>query len=130
MSDIRSSVGWKVLLTLALSAALAIAYAIAAPFLFRYLFPAYDGAVPYSQLYSLIIITIAGNLLVTVFISQQKIKHLYFFNTVLPVIQLGIQFLAIINWGLWGMIIAKLIGGALVLVSASILLLFQRNTET
>lgn len=128
IDEIRATLVVKVLIMLGISMIVAAVYAAAAPYLFAFFFPAYIASVPYSQLYSLIVISMVGSLLVTVFVSQQEIRKLYFFNTGVPLIQLAVQYGALVLWGLWGMIGAKLFSSALVLAVAA-WWLFGRKTK-
>lgn len=129
VKEIRSTLVPKVFIMLGISMVVAALYAAAAPYIFAFFFPAYLASIPYSQLYSPIVISMVGSLLVTVFVSQQEIRKLYFFNTGVPLIQLAVQYGALLLWGLWGMIGAKLFSSVLVLIVAAWWLFGHKTKE-
>lgn len=103
-------------------------YAIFAPLLFAILFPAYAGAVPFSQLYALSMFGVVGQIFSTALVAQRKIRSLYIFSTVIPVVQMAVQFAGILLFGLWGIVVAKIISAWLP-VGLSALLLFRGTSE-
>ncbi len=97
-------------------------YSLTAPFIFEVLFPTYAGAVPFSQLYALSMISVLGSVFGTALIAGRQIRSLYIFNTVIPVLQIVLLSLGVIFFGLWGAVWARIISAwLLVLVSAFLL---------
>jgi O-antigen/teichoic acid export membrane protein len=99
-----------------------IAYVLVAPHVFRVLYPQYLDAVPYSQIYSLTLISIMSSIIITAFHAHKKVRELYILNTVLPIFQIMIQVIAIILWGFMGLVISKVISALLLNLSTLLLI--------
>ncbi|MFH0874125.1 MAG: oligosaccharide flippase family protein [Candidatus Komeilibacteria bacterium] len=115
---------WRLFL---LYATLAAAYIIAAPWLFQWLFPQYNDAVIYSQLFALSIVGAAINPAFTYLQAKKKIKAQYLNNTLTAVFQIAIMIVMIIQWGLLGLIIARIITR---FVSAGLNLFFYHYSKS
>lgn len=113
---------WWVALAMAVLTAL---YALAAPALFAFLFPAYTEAVPYSQLYGLMIVASLSGLFTTALTAGRNVKELYVFNILSPTFQILLQLAGVIVWGLWGLIIARL-GAQFLSLLLALVLLFRK----
>lgn len=105
----------------------ALGYALIAPYLFMFLFPTYTDAIPFSQWYGLIFLTVIGNLFVTGLTAQRDIKDLYIYNVASPSIQILFQFFGIIFYGLWGLVVGRLISMGFSILLASALLFKRRD---
>jgi O-antigen/teichoic acid export membrane protein len=105
--QIRQSISPKLLLLTLLGVAGALLYIVIAPEFFAFFFPAYTEAVPYSQIYSLMIVGLAGSVSVSALIAQGRKKDLYLLNTTTPILQIVLQLIAVLVWGLWGLVAAK-----------------------
>lgn len=99
-----------------------IGYAVVAPFIFSLLFPTYVSAIPFSQWYGLIFISVIGNLFVVGLTAQRSVKELYVYNTASPVVQILLQFGGVLLYGLWGLIIGRLLATFFSLLLAIVLL--------
>lgn len=111
--EVRSSLGRKVALSVIVAFFIAGAYAIIAPLFFEVFFPRYIDAVPFSQAYAFIIAVAVWPIFTTALTAQGRLKSLYAYNIVSPALQLVLQIAAIIWWGLWGLIVARVIGALL-----------------
>ena len=126
-SEIRSAVSWrKIAWVIVLTGVGVIVYILAAPLLFALLFPRYSAAVPYSQVYALTIFAILENIFSTGIMAQRRIKALYVYRVVAPIVQLSFLCIGIIFFGLWGLVAAK-IAGSLLLIVFSAALLFRNK---
>lgn len=101
---------------------LAGVFALAAPFVFALLFPAYMSAVPYAQLFALKIATSAVlDLSVTVLVAKRLHRELYVYNFGNPIVLLVLQVPFLIFYGIWGIIVAKLVSNIFNIVFSTIL---------
>jgi len=83
ISDIRANISRRIAFLALISGIATLLYIIAAPLLFRYLFPIYLESIPYSQWYALMMVpTGIASVLVTVLQAHQKTRALYIANTI------------------------------------------------
>ena len=108
-SEVRAAFGPRVWLAVLAMTACSLAYLLAAPLIFHVLFPAYADAVPYSQLYAFMIVASLGGLFTTALTAQRKLKDLYAFTVISPLVQVLLQIGGVIFFGLWGLIAGRLI---------------------
>lgn len=101
---IKKNILKKVILMTFLSGLIYAAYFLAAPFIFKYLFPAYQEAVIYSQILALIIFTSPTFLFQQAFSSHSKIKELYIIKTIVPIFKIIAIFGLTFTFGLPGLI--------------------------
>jgi len=109
IEEVRSSLGHKVLLSVSAALLVALTYDIFAYQFFTIFFPRYLAAVPFSQVYVFIIATGFGFLFTTALSAQGRVKMLYAYNIIAPLIILGSEFIGILGWGLWGLVIARVL---------------------
>jgi len=103
-------------------------YVAAAPFIFKWLFPAYLAYARLSVIYALSIpIAAFGTLLITFMESARQIKSLAKFNIIFAVLKTLIMFLAIRYYGLSGLVWSFLFTRAL--SSAMITYYFIKGTD-
>lgn len=107
--DIRASLGKKLAGLALLGLLLAGVYAFIAPTIFRIFFPAYMESVPFSQWYSIAILAIIGTVITSALTAHRSIRQLYIINVIVPVLQVASQLVGVLNWGLWGLIGAKVL---------------------
>jgi O-antigen/teichoic acid export membrane protein len=122
-SEMRSAFGKRLWIAAAGMASFAAAYAIAAPLLFSILFPQYVDSVPYTQAYAVIIIASISGLFTAALTSQANVKKLYLFNFLSPTLQLALQVVGILTFGLWGLIVSRVLASFLSLGLAAALVL-------
>ena len=107
--NIRQSIGNKFLwLTLSILVCITV-YIFIAPFLFRILFPTYMEAVPYSQVYALSLLGLAFGPASSYLSAKKKIREQYINSIVGWLAQITFVAIGVIFWGLWGLIIARLV---------------------
>lgn len=109
MATIQKTLLHKVLLMCAAAALAAIAYIIAAPYLFKLFFPKYIDVVPLTQLLSLLIVLQPLGLFLNPLTSHAKKKLLYVYNLGLPMFRIAIFLLLIPYFGLMGAVIALIL---------------------
>jgi O-antigen/teichoic acid export membrane protein len=128
--EIKRSILAKTSIGLFAGAVIAFAYILLAKVFFTLFFPTYMDAVPYSQLYGLVIIASIGGVFPMALIAKRHIKSLYIFNIAMPIISLVLQFSGIIYFGLWGLIVAKILYWFIYGALALILLLLEKSEES
>jgi O-antigen/teichoic acid export membrane protein len=120
-AEIRQGLGRRLLLGTITSTVLALAYvAIAYPFFYVF-FPAYLVAVPYSQFYALTLTASMGGVLTNALVAAGNVRTLYIYNTVNPVVQIGLLIVGILMYGLAGLIVARILASLFVLVFGIVL---------
>lgn len=123
LGEVRSSILRRLLILIPVLLGTALAYALCAPFIFSLLFPAYTEAVPYSQWYGLILISVLTQVLLAALSAHKQVRALYAFNIASPLMQILLQIGGVVLFGLWGLIFGRLLGTALSFVFALILVL-------
>lgn len=119
--DIRNGIIKKTYVFIGFALIFSVLYIFTAPTIFKVFFPNYIESVGYSQLFSLTLITSAASLPVYALISQKLKKKLYILNTLSPLIQLLIMLIMVYFWGIWGLIISKIISGLIQIFVATYL---------
>ena len=118
MATIQKTLLRKVLLSCAVAAFAALAYIIAAPYLFHLFFPKYIDAIPLTRWLSLLIVLQPFSLFLNPLTSHAKQKILYVYNFVIPLLRAAIFFLLIPPFGVLGavagLILVKALDGGLV----------------
>lgn len=109
-TEIRSSIGHKILISIGVALAIAMGWCIIAYPFFALFFPKYVAAVPYSQAYVFTIAATFGSLFMTSFTAHGNVKVLYVYKTLAPLLQLSLMVVGILSWGLWGLIVARIVG--------------------
>jgi len=125
--QVRGAFGHRIWWAVLATTVGAAVYAALAPFVFKLLFPAYVEVIPYTQLYSLIIIASLSGLFVTALTAGKNIRELYIFNIASPLLQLGLQFAGVVLFGLLGLIVGKILSNFLTFGLAIVLLLVQKE---
>lgn len=92
------------------AACIALAYIVAAPYIFRVFYSQYLDAVRYTQIYALSLVAAGVMLPMSSLFAQSRIRRIAATNFGLPIVQLAIIFLGVRYYGLPGAIAAKLIG--------------------
>jgi O-antigen/teichoic acid export membrane protein len=107
--EVRASLGRKIFFSVGAALVIAVVYDLFAYQFFALFFPLYLDAVPYSQIYVFIIATGFGFLFTTALSAHGRVKMLYAYNIIAPLIILGSEVIGILGWGLWGLIIARVL---------------------
>ncbi|XKT74484.1 MAG: oligosaccharide flippase family protein [Patescibacteria group bacterium UBA2163] len=85
---------------------ISLLYILAAPFIFKFLFPQYMESVIYSQIFSLTLVTAFGAVLAQLLAAQKKIQVQYIISTVQPIIAVALFLIFIPIYEVWGAILA------------------------
>ena len=102
-------------------------YIACAPLIFYIFFPNYSSAIIYSQGYACaLIFSTLTNMSVTVLTAMQATKEIYAYNIVSPIINISLMAGLIMPLGLWGLILARGIGGALSFIFSLILIKYKK----
>mgnify|MGYP001558291574 FL=1 len=80
---------------------------MAAPLLFRILFPQYIQAVPYTQVLALSLALFPLGVFGTALKAEGNMKKIYVFSIVTPFIQIAATLILIPIFGVWGAIWAR-----------------------
>lgn len=107
-SDIQKTIFSKIYKLFLVTIPLAIVYIILAPLIFDIVFPKYTDAVFYSQMFTLIVL-VEGGLAGTVFKAKLMIKESYISNISTNIFKIVLVFVGLSIWGLWGLIVARLL---------------------
>lgn len=100
----------------------ALAYALAAPWLFRIFFPKYLDAVFYTQVYSVIVVFLAANLVGSALQAKGLKRELYITSFINPILLIVLQIPLLLAYGIMGMLVARIISDALAAVLGLFLL--------
>lgn len=111
-SAVQRGLGAKFFKTTLFASLIAGLYCLAAPTIFSLLFTQYVTAVPYTQLYALVIVAGATNLSLSALIAQRMKRRLYIVNIASPAVQLTLQVALLVLYGLWGLLIARMLSAA------------------
>ena len=128
--EIKRSILAKTSIGIVAGIIIAAIYIALARLFFALFFPTYMAAVPYSQVYGLVIITSIGAVFPAALAAKRRIKSLYIFSVAMPVIQLVLQFVGIFYFALWGLIVAKVLFWFIYGILALILLLLEKSEDT
>jgi O-antigen/teichoic acid export membrane protein len=90
--------------------ALAVGYIICAPFIYTIFFPNYIDAVIYSQVFAAALIFFPFGVLGTALKVEGDTKKVYAYTIIPPLIQIVMLVLLIPPFGLWGAIVARILG--------------------
>ncbi len=107
-SAIQKSVGRKMFLFFIAMASITLLYILAAPFIFKFFFPQYIGAIFYSQLFSLVLLTSPSIFFKQALTAHRKTDRLYIINVGIPLIKIVALFIFVPLFGITGAIISLL----------------------
>lgn len=111
--EVRLSIGRKVLLSIGVALGVVLLYDLFAYQFFMLFFPKYIEAVAFSQVYAFIIAAGFGSVFITALSAHGRVKRLYTYNIITPIITLASELVGILMWGLWGLIIARILASLL-----------------
>ncbi len=101
-----------------------VLYILAAPFLFKIIFPEYMDSVKYSQYFALILLLFPFRMFSHPLLAQAKKKSLYIEQTVTPIIKISLLFILLPIYGIIGAIAALMISS--IIGSATVYYLFKK----
>jgi O-antigen/teichoic acid export membrane protein len=108
-ASIRSGMFNKYIWIFAASLVTIIVYIPLAPYIYKILFPAYLEAVPYSQVYAISLLSLALTPVSSYLSAKKRIRAQYISTTLNSLFQIVTVAVGTIVWGLWGLIIARVI---------------------
>jgi O-antigen/teichoic acid export membrane protein len=130
LGEIRKSIIPQTIRAMMLGAIVALIYAVAAPYLFTLLFPKYLVAIHYTQVYALVIMFMAANLVSSALVSQRLKAELYITSFMNPILLIILQIPLLLLYGIWGMIMGRLLTDLLGILIALGLLFRKSRTES
>lgn len=92
-----------------LLAFVAMVYILLAPYLYKILFPQYLDSVFYSRIFAISFVTLPLLAILSAFEAQKMIKEIYSFKITSGVSQILVTFFLIINFGLLGAVLSRVI---------------------
>lgn len=107
--EIKAGIGRKFLMLFALGLAITVVYIALAPYIYKIFFPKYLDAVFYSQIFALSILSITFSPADIYLAAKKKIGEQYILNVTMSVIQIIVVAIAVIFWGLFGLIVARVV---------------------
>ena len=109
---------------------LVIIYILLAKLAFTIFFPAYVEAVPYSQILALALIPRAFHILIVGALKAHRaIKKLYIFRISMPIVEIALFMVLIPLYGLWGVVLAHLLGLSIRAVTSTVLLYLHKEAD-
>lgn len=106
-ADIRSGMNRKFLNLFVLGVLVVGAYILAAPYLFKLVFPQYGESVLYSQIFALSMLNMTFFPAVTYLKAKKMIREQYLANVYSSVFQIVVMIVCIMKWGLLGLVLAR-----------------------
>ena len=108
-ADIHSSIRNKMFWLFITSIIVIASYILLAPYLYRFLFPTYAVAIPYSQIYAVSLLSMIASPAASYLSAKKKIREQYVRSISISIFQIIIMAFGVIYWGLVGLIIARVI---------------------
>ena len=102
-------------------------YSLVAPLLFNLVFKQYTDVIFISQIFSLSIVTVVSVVPLTALQAKGLHKQLYTASISNSIVQIILDIVLVSVWGLWGMIVAQMLGRLVNFLILSILLLGTRE---
>jgi len=127
--EVRVTIGRRLLIAIPWILIAAGIYALCAPLLFSFLFPAYLESVPYSQWYGLALGGVLTQVLVSALQAHARVRRLYVFSFLSPFLQCVLQLLGVLFFDLWGLVVGRLLGLLVSFVLALALVLIAPPKE-
>ena len=127
LSAIRETIYQKAFRLFLVFAVVVVAYILAAPFIFRLMFPQYLEAVPLSQLFALGYLFSPVILFSQAFLAQKRKKEIYVNKIAAACIRVTLLLTLLPAFGIWGAGFAYVLGNAASFVIT--IVLFQRLRE-
>lgn len=106
-SDIKISIKRKLLQLLAAVTILIGVYYLSAPLIYKTFFPQYMDSVFLSQIYIFSFLNIVPTFVVTALQAKAKVKALYVFSIINPLLQIALIIIMGMAWGVLGVILAR-----------------------
>lgn len=121
LNEIRANFWYRIILFTVFSGGIAGVYALIAPYLYQWFFPAYGEAIIYSQIYALSLVLMGNTLPITLLQAHEAKRELYIFNIVTPIVQIASLVFFTAWFGLIGTISARIAARAWSMVFGGVL---------
>ncbi|OGZ42296.1 MAG: hypothetical protein A3C80_00475 [Candidatus Ryanbacteria bacterium RIFCSPHIGHO2_02_FULL_45_43] len=108
--ELKKTLPGKALKASILTGVLVVIYILAAPVLFRVLFPKYMESVLFSQIFTLSLIPFPFGVFNAALKAEGNMKKIYAYNTAVPFIQILALLVLIPSYGIWGAVGGRIIG--------------------
>lgn len=108
--ELKQTMLRKILLMALVVAAATAAYILLAPILFAIFLPKYQASVFPSQIFFISLFGVIATLPVSALKSLPKIRQLYLYNIILPILNIALILTLTPLYGLFGTILARLVG--------------------
>ena len=129
LGEIKQGILAQTVRTAVFGALLMLAYILLSPLLFHVLFPKYLDALPYTQFYAPVIVLMGANLVSTALVAQRLKIELYVTSFVNPILLIILQIPMLLLYGIWGMLIARMITDSVSILLGLVLLLRARSSN-
>ncbi len=117
IADIKRTLPEKIIrMQFGLVLPIILIYVFFAPLVFSAFFPQYMEAVYFSQIFILTLLFFPKGIISSALVAQKKTRALYMLKTITPIIRTVILFVAVIYFGLPGMIAGGVISAAIIYV--------------
>lgn len=113
IASLKASLPHKIMVHFLVAVIATILYVLLIPYFFKLLFPQYIESIPYAQALGLLILSTPGMWLGQTLVAHMRKTELYIINTIHPIIKITLFAILIPIYGIWGVIYATLIAGAL-----------------
>jgi O-antigen/teichoic acid export membrane protein len=131
LEEIKKSIVSQTVRVAIFGLVITVIYIIAAPTLFHLFFPKYLNALPYTRWYAPVILLMSANLASQALVAQRLKKELYISTIVNPILLITLQLPLLILYGIWGMIIARLVTDLVgIIISTSLILRKKLSKES
>jgi len=104
-TELRNTLMRKVWILVGVSTVAALAYASAAPFIFKFFLPQYVEAIPYTMAAAALIALQPFSLIISAFSAQAHKRSLYIWSIGVPLMRIVLFLILIPVFGLWGAMI-------------------------
>jgi len=111
--SLKASLPHKIALHFLVAVIVTTLYVLLIPYFFQLLFPQYIESIPYAQALGLLILSTPGMWLGQTLIAHMRKRELYVMNTIHPIVKITLYVIFIPLYGMWGVVYATLIAGAL-----------------
>lgn len=109
LEALKATLPRKVFLLFGVMAIVVVAYWVAAPYLFQYLFPQYIDSVPFTRVYALTLLFAPATLFGQTLTAHMKTKALYISRIITPGITIILFLVLLPLYGLWGAIMTLVV---------------------
>jgi O-antigen/teichoic acid export membrane protein len=126
-SDITSGIGNKMFWMFVTAVAVIGTYYVAAPWIYKLLFPTYTASISYSRLYALSYIGITYYPISSYFVAKKMVWEQYVSILGGSMVQIALITIGTIGWGLWGLIAGRVLASWIICIAVIGMYLFRNK---